>query len=283
MVQNSGTLYIVALPIGNSRDITLRAIDVLNQADVIACEDTRTFNEAASGLGVTAKKTVSHHEHNEDESARGLLELLQSGKDVALVSDAGTPGVSDPGFKLVREAAKAGVKIVPIPGASSLTTALSVAAIGGRRLFFGGFAPSSSKERRAEIESARAAVHKFAYLESPHRVVEHLEDVLAVLGDTDVCIARELTKTFEEVLTCTVKEALTHFAKKPPKGEFVLIYLTQDPEPGAVLEKLEETIVNRLNDGASASDIVKEFQGQTALKKKALYDLVLKLQKKISK
>lgn len=280
-VNTNGTLYVIALPIGNPRDISKRALDTINSVDIVACEDTRTFKELAQALGLTPKKVVAHHEHNERESASGLIALLAEGKSVALVSDAGTPNVSDPGYDLLQQARSSGVKVVPIPGASSLVTALSVAPIGGRKVFFGGFAPTTSKERREEMKSVAEVSHKIVYLEAPHRVVENLEDALATFGDTDVCIARELTKTYEEIMTCPVSEAIKHFNSKPPKGEFVLIYRSQDASGPEDLQNLERKLLSRLKDGASPSDIVKEFQGQTSLKKKALYDLVLKLKEQL--
>jgi 16S rRNA (cytidine1402-2'-O)-methyltransferase len=280
-VKKFGTLFIIATPIGNPRDISARAIEVLNSVDVVACEDTRTFKDLGQQLGLSIKKTLSHHEHNEKESANGLIALLGEGKNVALVSDAGTPNVSDPGYDLLQQARQSGVKVVPIPGASSLTAALSIAPIGGRKVFFGGFAPVNSSERRDEMKSAAAISHKIVYLEAPHRVVENLEDALAVFGDTDVCIVRELTKTYEEVLNCKVTEALEHFKNKPPKGEFVLVFRSQDASGPEDVKILERKLIERLKDGVRASDIVKEFQGQTSLKKKALYDLVLKLKEQL--
>ncbi|HEX4923738.1 MAG TPA: SAM-dependent methyltransferase, partial [Bdellovibrionales bacterium] len=138
--QTRGTLYVVALPIGNPKDITSRALEILSKVDVVAAEDTRTFNELAKQLQIAPSKVVAHHEHNEEESAKGLLALLLGGQTVAITTDAGTPNLSDPGYRLLREAFENGVRVVPLPGASALTTAVSAAPIGGRKLFFGGFA-----------------------------------------------------------------------------------------------------------------------------------------------
>lgn len=271
-----GTLYVVPLPIGNPKDISLRALETLNGVDVIAAEDTRTFNEVARQLQIAPKKVVAHHEHNEAESAKGLLALLLGGQSVAITTDAGTPNLSDPGYRLLHEAFENGIKVVPLPGASALTTAVSAAPIGGRKMFFGGFAPATSGERVAEFKTLFSLVHKAAYFEAPHRLVAHLEDALAVFGNTEVCIARELTKTYEELRAEKLSDAVTHFKLTPPKGEFVVIY-NVPARPTATAEDLQTLIRERLNEGRSPSDIVKEFQGQTELKKKQLYDLVLKL------
>jgi 16S rRNA (cytidine1402-2'-O)-methyltransferase len=277
MKSKTGTLYVVALPIGNPKDITLRAIEVLNAVDVIAAEDTRTFQELANQIKVTPRKLVAHHEHNEEQSVKGLLQILENGNDVALVSDAGTPVINDPGFRFLREAYAHAIQVRPIPGPSALMAALSAAPIGGGNFYFGGFPPAQSKSRKETLQAARSQAQKLIFFEAPHRIVEHLQDALEIFGNTEVCVCRELTKLYEEILFTPLEKALDHFKQNEPKGEFVLIYQSP-PDDMLSLETLEETIREKLNNGERPSDIVKEFQG--LMKKKELYNLVLKLEKK---
>jgi 16S rRNA (cytidine1402-2'-O)-methyltransferase len=271
-----GILYVIALPIGNPRDITLRALDVLSSVDIVAAEDTRTFNELCKELKIEPKRVVAHHEHNEAESTQGLIALLLKGDNVAIVTDAGTPGISDPGFRLVRQSFVAEIKVVPLPGASSLTTALSISPIGGRSSYFGGFLSSTSAQRKKELEELKEKADRLVLFESPHRLLEHLSDALEVFGNTEVCACRELTKTYEEIQWGTLTEVIKHFEFHPPKGEFVLIY-AKPLDSGQDQIIIEQNIRDLLQQGRSPSDIVKDLQDQTSLKKKQLYNLVLKI------
>jgi 16S rRNA (cytidine1402-2'-O)-methyltransferase len=233
----SSALYVVATPIGNLADITLRALHVLHLADCIACEDTRHTQALLRAYGIekTSAQLLAVHQHNEAQACEGVLERLRAGQRVAYVSDAGTPGVSDPGARLVAAAASAGLKVVPLPGASSVTTALSVAGIvqeGG--FLFAGFPPTKTMERDAAVAAWGAEPRAVVLLEAPHRIVA-LAKALTVLGERPVTVARELSKQFEEVATVPAN-ALDDWLSDPPqrqRGEFVLVLhpscATSDP------------------------------------------------------
>ena len=215
-------LYIVSTPIGNLKDITLRAIEVLKSVDLIAAEDTRHTKILCNEYGVTAPLT-SCFEHNEDSKAKRILELLKEGKNIALVSDAGTPGISDPGFRLVRFAKENGVPITVIPGACAAIAALSLSALPTDRFAFLGFMPVKPGARRKKIEEAARIGGTVIFYESPHRILKSLKDIEEVLGDPVVVVARELTKKFEERLEDKASALLAHFTQHAPLGEFVVL------------------------------------------------------------
>jgi 16S rRNA (cytidine1402-2'-O)-methyltransferase len=276
-----GTLYVVATPIGNSQDWTARAKEVLSQVDLVAAEDTRLLKREMAKVKITPKKVLSHHEHNEEISTKGLLESLQSGHDVALASDAGTPMVSDPGYRLLDAATKAGIKVVPVPGPSSLTAALSVAALGGKSFFFGGFLPVQAEARKRSLRQCRRAADKLVFLEAPHRLREMLSDAEEVLGsDTGTVVCRELTKPYEEIKMDSLGEIRKFFQVNEPRGEFVVLF------KGAPTELLdaketEKEAHSLLGFGRSASDILEELQPFTELSRKQLYDIINKVKKEI--
>lgn len=225
-------LYVVATPIGNLGDVTLRALEVLRAADVVAAEDTRVTRGLLTHFGI-AKKLVSLHAHNEMRAAASLLDVLASGKSVALVTDAGTPGISDPGAGLVRRAREAGHRVVPIPGASALTAALSASGLELDGVLFAGFLPARGKDRRARLEQLAAGPWAIVLFESPHRVVETLADLRAALGEREVVIARELTKHFETIERRTLADAAEWVDAEAHrrKGEFVLVIAGAAVEP----------------------------------------------------
>lgn len=215
----------VATPIGNLRDITLRALDVLRSADVVAAEDTRQTQKLLSHHGISAR-TIAVHEHNERRAAQRITALLAAGKSVALVTDAGTPGLSDPGARAVAQARAQGLRVVPIPGPSALTAALSVSALASPRFLFAGFLPSKAAERRAALEALAAASDALVFFEAPHRVAEALRDMARILGAARrLIIARELTKMFEEIHDCALGDAASWVEARPDRGrgEFVLV------------------------------------------------------------
>lgn len=215
-------LYIVATPIGNLQDITLRAIEVLKSVDLIAAEDTRHTKILCQEYGISAPLT-SYFEHNEDAKARHILSLLKEGKNVALVSDAGTPGISDPGFRLVRLAKEHGIPVTPIPGACACIAALSLSALPTDRFTFWGFMPVKSGARRRRLEEAARIGGTVIFYESPHRIVKSLRDIEEVLGDPVVVVTREITKKFEERLEDKASVLAAHFTAHEPRGEFVLL------------------------------------------------------------
>jgi 16S rRNA (cytidine1402-2'-O)-methyltransferase len=202
-----GTLYVVATPIGNLRDITLRALDVLKTADIIAAEDTRNTSHLLGHFAVSTK-LMALHEHNERIAAPKIIEALQAGKTVALVSDAGSPGISDPGAILVRAVRAAGFPVVPLPGPSAVICALSAAGLDAPHFLFYGFLPSKPALRRKELNLLKDLPYTLAFYEAPHRIVETVDDLLQMLGgEREITLARELTKMFESIHCCKLAEA----------------------------------------------------------------------------
>jgi 16S rRNA (cytidine1402-2'-O)-methyltransferase len=216
-----GTLYIVATPIGNLEDVTLRALRVLRQASLIAAEDTRTTRKLLAHYDIHTPLT-SYFEHNKLTRLDQVLAALEAG-DVALVSEAGMPGLSDPGYELVRAAVTAGIPVVPVPGPSAITTALAVSGLPTDRFLSLGFLPRKPGERRALLTTVARLPYTLVAFEAPHRLLDSLADVEAVLGDRPMAIARELTKVFEEVWRGTVSGARAYFAAAGPRGEFTLV------------------------------------------------------------
>jgi len=216
-------LYLTATPIGNAADITLRALDLLRQADLIACEDTRVTGKLLARYGI-ATSMQPYHEHNAAKMRPQLLQRLTEGQIVALVADAGTPLISDPGFKLVQEAISAGIAVSPLPGASSLLAALCVAGLPTDRFFFAGFLPAKSAARRGDLAALQSVPSTLIFLESAQRLAASLADMASVLGPRPAAVARELTKLFEEVRRENLPALAQHYAEAgPPKGEVVVI------------------------------------------------------------
>jgi 16S rRNA (cytidine1402-2'-O)-methyltransferase len=213
----------VATPIGNLEDITHRAVRVLAEADVVACEDTRRTRVLLDRFGIRTK-TVSYHEHNERERAAELCALLEEGRNVAVVSDAGTPGVSDPGFRVVRAAIEKGIAVVPIPGAAAFVAALVASGLPTDEFYFGGFLPARRHARRARFEQARALPATLVFYEAPHRLAESLADAREVLGEREAAVARELTKLHEEFARGRLGELAARFGGgQAARGEIVLV------------------------------------------------------------
>lgn len=218
-----GTLYVVPTPIGNLEDITQRALRVLGEVDLIACEDTRHTRKLLNHYSIKTK-TISYHEHNERERAAELCAMIEAGKSLALVSDAGTPTISDPGFRLVRLAIQAGVPVVSLPGPSALITALAGSGLPTDEFFFGGFLPARSGARRTRLEELRSIPATLIFYEAPHRIVATLKDAHQILGEREAVIARELTKLHEEIARGRLSELATRFsASESVRGEIVLI------------------------------------------------------------
>jgi len=213
---------VVATPIGNLSDITRRAIEVLQSVDLIASEDTRHTGLLLKHYGIATRQTP-YHDHNKRKVTPRIIELLLAGQDVAVVSDAGTPGISDPGFYLVRESIRHGIDIVPIPGPSSVMAALVISGLPTDRFSFEGFLPRTSGKMRRRLEELRADTRTLVFFESPHRLVRTLEAMLEVWGNRPAVIGRELTKKFEEVYRFDLSELLRIFQKEAPRGEIVLL------------------------------------------------------------
>ena len=219
----AGTLYLIATPIGNLEDITHRAVRLLGEVDVIACEDTRHTKKLLNHYDIKTR-TISYHEHNERERSMELIERLKSGADVAVVSDAGTPAISDPGFRLARLAIDCDVQVVPVPGASALISALVASGLPTDEFFFGGFLPARSGARRARLAELRSLPATLVFYEGPHRIAATLKDAQEILGERQAVVARELTKMHEEIARGSLSELAARFsAPESARGEMVLI------------------------------------------------------------
>ena len=219
----SQTLYIVSTPIGNLSDITIRAIETLKKVDFIACEDTRHTKILLSHYNI--KKTlISYFEHNKVKRSEQIVKLLKEGKDVALVSDAGTPGISDPGYRVIRDAIDSDMCVVAIPGANAAITALTVSGMPTDRFVFEGFLPNKTTARKKKLLSLRGESRTIILYESPHRLLKSLSDIKETLGDIELVIAREITKKFEEIKRGKTDFLIEYFTMNKPRGEFVLVF-----------------------------------------------------------
>lgn len=270
-----GTLSIVATPIGNLGDWSFRAVETLKSANLVACEDTRTSGVLLKHYGI-GTKTVAYHEHNAEAARPKLLAALAEGRDVALISDAGTPLISDPGYKLVREAQDAGIKVVAIPGASSVTAALSVAGLPTDAFYFAGFLPHKTKARRDAFASLRELRATLVFLESPNRLCAALADLREILGEREICVCRELTKTFEEAQRGSATDILAHYEAHPARGEIVLLVEGAGEAAPAGEEALDAVLLTLLKTHKlkEAAALAAE---QTGLPRKEVYARALAL------
>jgi len=261
--ERPGCLYLVATPIGNLEDITLRALRVLREADVIACEDTRQTQKLLSHYEIS-KRMVSYHEHNEMTRAAELVIELEQGAQVALVSDAGTPGISDPGHRLVTLCQRHGIRVMPVPGPSALIAALAVSGLPADEFVFVGFLPPRSGERRRALQRLATEKRTIAFYEAPHRLVEMLGDAAETLGARPAVVAREVTKLHEEFVRGTLPELAERFAKKPPLGEITLLVGPGEPAPIvtpkiSLPERVEELMrLQQLDHKAALKQAAKE-------------------------
>ncbi len=263
-VTAAGTLYLVATPVGNLQDMTLRAIEVLKEVDLIACEDTRHTQKLLTHFNI-GTATVSYHEHNERERAAEILERLKSGGRVAVVSDAGMPGICDPGYRVVALAVENGVPVVPVPGASAVVLALAASGLPTDAFGFGGFLPAKSGQRREALAGILQSSRTEVFYEAPHRVVESLQDLVEVLGGARrVVVARELTKLHEEFLRGTAEEVLAELrGRGDMKGEITLLVGKSDGGvvPKMSLRKRMEQVMREesLDEKAALKKVAKEF------------------------
>jgi 16S rRNA (cytidine1402-2'-O)-methyltransferase len=268
-----GRLYVVSTPIGNLEDITYRAVRILKEADWIACEDTRTTRRLLDHYGIETR-TISYHEHNETERAPELVERIEQGESGALVSDAGTPLLSDPGYRLVHAAAQAGVRIEPLPGASALLAALVVSGLPTDRFHFGGFLPPKQGQRQRLLESLADEAATLVFYEAPHRILESLEDIAAMPGTREIVAARELTKMYEEVLRGTATEiAATLSARDSIRGEFVIL-IGKSLAPPVENVPIEEMIQALIAAGVERMEAMKTVARERGLSKRDVYKLL---------
>ncbi len=276
MPKCEGLLYVVATPIGNLGDITLRALDVLKQVDLIAAEDTRLTGNLLKHFGIAAK-LISVREHNEQAGALKIIEALRGGFSVALVTDAGTPAISDPGARAVAAVRAAGLKVVPIPGANAAVTALSASGIAAPHFLFYGFLPAKRGERRAALETLKTLPYALVFYEAPHRIADTVADLMAILGEArEIVFARELTKTFEQIQVCALSEASAWLASDAnhQRGEFVLIVSAATaPASAGEGERVLKLLLKEL-PASQAAKLAAQISGE---KKNALYELALKL------
>ncbi|AEH44630.1 Uroporphyrin-III C/tetrapyrrole (Corrin/Porphyrin) methyltransferase [Thermodesulfatator indicus DSM 15286] len=278
-----GTLYVVATPLGNLRDITLRALDILESVDIIAAEDTRTTLKLLNAYQIKGPKLVPYHEHNEKEKASLLIEKLLAGQSVALVSEAGTPGISDPGAYLIRLAHEKGLKVRPVPGPSAISTALGVSGLNLKNGFiFLGFLPSKRGERQKLLQQLKNEKRPFLCYEAPHRLKAMLKDALKILGPRRIFVAREMTKKFEEYFWTDLPSLLEKVKDNNPRGEFTLI-IEGAPEKLTRQINPEERLRVFLNQGLSLKEAVKLVAEETDISRKEIYPLALKIRDSLLK
>lgn len=283
-MHQNGTLYIVATPIGNLSDITAHAIDCLKTADIIACEDTRTSGKLLNHFNITTKtpshtRLIAYHDHNAEAQTAKLIDLLQTGKNIALISDAGTPLISDPGFRLVRACHQAGIKVSPIVGACAGIAGLSVAGLPSDKFYFYGFLPAKTHGRQDELSKIKDLTATLIFYEAPHRIIDCLADMVAVLGgEREVTFCREITKTFETIYPSTLAELLD-FVKSDlnqQKGEIVLIVAGATATADDIGK--HDALLKRLLQDLSVKKASQLASDITGAKKNALYERALMLQ-----
>jgi 16S rRNA (cytidine1402-2'-O)-methyltransferase len=275
----AGTLYIVATPIGNLNDITLRAVATLEKVDIIAAEDTRHTRLLLSHFNITSR-LISCYEHNEIESARGILELLKSGKSVALVSNAGTPTVSDPGYRLINAAISENIHVVPIPGVSAAITALSASGLPSDAFYFIGFLPSKKSKRRERLEELSGLPATLIFYESPRRILEVLDDIKDIMGDRQAVLSRELTKTYEEFLRGKLSEVITELSSRQAiKGEITLLLSGDTTDIAVSFEDIASQVADELSKGRiGVLALAKKYSRATGMSKNKLYEKILAMQ-----
>lgn len=281
IMSDTGTLYLVATPIGNLEDITLRALRILKEADLIAAEDTRQTLKLLNHYEI--KNTlVSYYEHNKIEKGNYLIQKLLEGKNIAIVSDAGSPGISDPGEDLVKLAVENGITVTMIPGPAAAVTGLVISGMPSGRFAFEGFLPMNKRVRAERLKSISEDTRTLVFYEAPHKLIHTLRDLRSAFGNRRIALARELTKRFEEVVRCSLDEAVAKYDAEPPKGEFVLILEGADEK---LLEEtrneswnaisLEEHLQKYLDSGLARKEALKKVAEDRGLSKRDVYNSLL--------
>ena len=278
----AGTLYLCATPIGNLEDMTFRAVRVLQEVDLIAAEDTRNSIKLLNHFEIHTPMT-SYHEYNKIEKGRELVTQLLAGKQIALITDAGMPGISDPGEELVRMAQEAGITVTALPGACACVTALTISGLPTRRFAFEAFLPTEKKELRRVLEECRQESRTLILYEAPHRLLRTLELLLEQLGDRRMSVCRELTKKHEAVVSGTISEVIAHFMAQEPKGECVLVIAGKSKEKKEKEEQaqwqslsVEEHVAQYLAAGLTKKDAMKAAANDRGLSKRDIYQLLLR-------
>ena len=270
-------LILVSTPIGNLSDISKRAIETLNNADIIACEDTRTSAQLFTLLGVKAKKLIPYHEHNADSARPKIIEFLKQGLTIALVSDAGTPLISDPGYRLVRDCRQNNIPVSTVPGANAVLSALQLSGLPSDAFLFAGFLPNKKTARRSSLQTHKNVAATLIFYETANRLIDSLNDVLEILGNREMAVVREITKKFEETKTGQVKDLISYYADKgSPKGELVLVVSRANEENQEIDDV--ETLIRKTLETCSARDTADLVAKATGIHKKEVYKKVLDIQ-----
>lgn len=278
MSDRRGKLYIVSTPIGNLEDITLRAIKTLRNVHIIAAEDTRQTATLLHRYHIHTRQT-SYHDHNKKEKAEVLIDRLQKGEDVALVSDAGTPGISDPGYYLIKMAIEEGIQVVPIPGPTAMISAISISGLPADSFVFEGFLPSKRAGRIKKLETLSEEKRTLIIFESPHRIMKTLQDILSIMGNRKISLTRELTKHFEEVIRGSVSEVINSLKGRKIKGEITLVIEgKKENEAEAHLVDYLQTLIEER--GLSLRDAVQEVTSMLDMPRHKVYKEALKILKK---
>ncbi len=279
-MSNYGKLYLCPTPIGNLGDMTFRTLEVLKSVDLIAAEDTRNTLKLLNYFEISAPLT-SYYEHNKAQKGGMLIEKLKAGQNIALVSDAGMPAISDPGEDLVKICIDEGIEVVPLPGPSAFTTALVASGMPTGRFTFEGFLTTNKRNRKIHLNEVKNDTRTLIFYEAPHKLIYTLQDMLEVLGDRRICLARELTKKFEEFYRTTISEAIRHYNQAPPKGEFVLIIKGADPslleEERKASMPTPEELLRELSGSMRGKELTNHVAEVLGLPKREVYDIYLKI------
>lgn len=279
----NGKLYLVPTPIGNLKDITLRAIEALESADVIAAEDTRQSLKLLNHFNIK-KPLISYHQHNEQGKSSDLISRLKNGENIALVTDAGTPGISDPGSVIVQKCIEENINFEVLPGATAITTALVYSGLDTTKFLFRGFLPRENKERRPIMEELKNRTETLIFYEAPHRLLDTLEFLMEQLGNRKIAICRELTKLHEEIIRVSLTESIEHYKNHNPRGEYVLVLQGKSVEEIAKEEKskwesmtIEDHILMYINEGIAKKDAIKKVAKDRNMPKSEVYAYSLKI------
>ena len=281
-MSEKGTLFLVATPIGNLQDITFRAVNTLKEVDMIAAEDTRQSIKLLNHFEIK-KPLISYHEHNKNTKGNYLIEQLLVGKNIALVSDAGSPGISDPGEDLVKLAVENDIKVTMIPGPVAAMTGLVISGLPTGQFVFEGFLPMNKRARQEHLTRLKDEFRTIIFYEAPHKLSYTLKDIYNALGDRRIALARELTKMHEEVIRCSILEAMELYSEKSPKGEYVLIVEGQNQNILKENEKekfseisIEEHVQMYIDEGLSKKDAIKKVADDRGIIKRDVYNVVMK-------
>lgn len=275
-----GTLYVCSTPIGNLEDASFRLVKTLTEVDLVACEDTRHTRKLLNHFQIKTS-TISYHQHNQREKEELLIEALKAGKAIALVSDAGTPGISDPGYWLIRRAREEGIRVAVIPGPSALISALVVSGIDTQRFAFEGFLPSRAGQRRKHLRKLANEERTMVFFEAPHRLRAFLADVEQELGNREVAVIRELTKIYEEVIRGSVESVRQHYEQQRPRGEITVVVegMKREPEPVDV-EAVAREVMDLVEKGMEKKEALNLKAREYSVKKGILYNRIVEITKK---